>query len=56
MRVARGEVEVVLRSLGYMRPLLGKCWQPEHALFRFDNLTVSSFWWHVGTGTSAGGY
>ena len=44
MGVARGEVEVALRSLGYMRLFLGKCWQPQHALFRFDNLTVSRFW------------
>ena len=28
MRVARGEVDVILRSLGYMRPSLGKFWQP----------------------------
>ncbi len=28
MRVARGEVDVIIRSLGYIRPSLGKFWQP----------------------------
>jgi hypothetical protein len=28
MRVATGEVDAILRSLGYMRPSLGKFWQP----------------------------
>ena len=28
MRVARGNVDVILRSLGYMGPSLGKLWQP----------------------------
>lgn len=29
MRVATGEVDAILRSSGYMRPPLGKLWQPK---------------------------